>query len=384
MTITSPEPVTGPVRSRLGPLPRPARRVLGSRLVAALTTPHGPDRYLEHVHPLWSLDETRALVADVRRETDDTTTLTLTPTTRLDLDAGQHVRVTVEIDGVRRTRAFSVSSSAHRADGRLQITVRANPDGHVSRFLAHEARPGLLVGLEPGDGAFLLPDPRPDDLLLVSGGSGITPVMAMLRTLADEGHNGRVTFLHYARRADEVIFAEELRRLGEREGVDVHVVLTGEQRPETNALGLTGRVCAEHLTAVAGDLRAPETFACGPAGLLEAVEAALDDHGAADRLHVERYQAPGGGGALGDAQGRITFTESGIAVDSDGRSVLEQAEDAGLSPDFGCRMGICHGCVQRKPRGALQEVRSGAVHDEDDEDVQLCVTVPVGDVEIAI
>jgi stearoyl-CoA 9-desaturase NADPH oxidoreductase len=374
---------------RFGPLPKSVRRVLGSRLVEGLTTPHGPSRYLEQVSPLWSLDETRAVVTDVRTETADTTTLTLTPTEWAGARAGQHVRVTVEIDGVRRTRAFSISSSAHRRDGSLQITVKANPDGHVSRFLAHRAEPGLIVGLEPGDGGFLLPSPRPDDLVMISGGSGITPLMSMLRTLVDEGHRGRVRFVHYARSAAELIFAEELTRLADHPGVEVTVVLTGDGAPtdavpDARGASLRGRICRDHLDALVPDRSDAETFVCGPVGLLDVVEEVYAAEGLTDRLHTERYQAPSSGGTLTDAGGTITFTTSGVTVDSDGRSLLEQAEDAGLEPDYGCRMGICHGCVQTKPRGPVRDVRSGAVADEEGEDIQLCITVPLGDVEIEL
>ena len=381
MSTTLPHHEVEPDGAPLGPLPRPLRRVLGSRLVEILTAPHGPSRYLEQVSPLWSLDETRAVVTDVREETADTTTLTLTPTEWTGARAGQHVRITVGIDGVRRTRAFSISSSAHRDDGRLQITVKANPDGHVSRFLAHRARPGLIVGVEPGDGQFVLPAARPDDLLLISGGSGITPVMSMLRTLVDEGHTGRVRFAHYARGSDDVIFAEELARLGETPNVEVTVVLTGEEDPRAT---LRGRICREHLDVLAPDRHLTETFVCGPAGLLDVVDEVWSAEGLTERLHTERYQSPSSGDTLTDAGGTITFTSSAITVDSDGRSLLEQAEDAGLEPDFGCRMGICHGCVQRKPRGPVRDVRSGAVADEEDQDIQLCITVPLDDVEIEL
>jgi stearoyl-CoA 9-desaturase NADPH oxidoreductase len=390
MSATLPHRSPDPVLPRFGPLPKPVRRVLGSRIVEGLTTPHGPSRYLEQVSPLWSLDETRAVVTEVHPETSDTTTLTLTPTEWSGATAGQHVRVTVEIDGVRRTRAFSISSSAHRDDGRLQITVKANPDGHVSRFLAHRAQPGLIVGLEPGSGEFLLPSPRPDDLVMISGGSGITPVMSMLRTLVDEGHRGRVRFVHYARSADELIFAEELQRLAGRHGIEVTVVLTGTADPATGVPAAAvdtpvhGRICRDHLDALVPDRHGAQTFVCGPVGLLDVVEEIYAEEGLTDRLHTERYQAPSSGGTLTDATGTIRFTTSDITVDSDGRSLLEQAEDAGLEPDFGCRMGICQGCVQTKPRGPVRDVRSGAVADEENEDIQLCITVPVGDVEIEL
>ena len=112
--------------------------------------------------------------------------------------AGQFVQITVDIDGVRRTRCYSPACSQHRADGRIEMTIKAHPEGLVSQYLHAHAAPGLVVGLSQADGTFLLPDERPGKVLLISGGSGITPVLSMLRTLCDEGYSGDVTFLHYA------------------------------------------------------------------------------------------------------------------------------------------------------------------------------------------
>ena len=80
----------------------------------------------------------------------------------------------------------------------------------------------------------------------------------------------------------------------------------------------------------------------------------------------------------------MQFEDSGVGVDDDGRPLLEQAEAAGLTPESGCRMGICHTCTRRKTRGAVRNLITGAVSGVDAEDVQICVSVPVGDVDIAL
>src|SRR6201995_418292 len=150
------------------------------RLLEALATPHGVDRYLELVSPMLTVRELRAEVTEVRRPTADTVTLTLRPTRQWrGFRAGQFVQLTIDIDGVRRTRCYSPSCSQYRADGRIELTVKAHPDGLVSNHLVATARPGLVVGLSQADGTFCLPDERPDRIVLISGGSGITPVLAM-------------------------------------------------------------------------------------------------------------------------------------------------------------------------------------------------------------
>ena len=190
------------------PQHRLARRLLGSSLAGALTTPHGVDRYVELVRPSFSLSEARAEVVAVRRPTQRAVTLTLRPNANWQgFRAGQFVRLSIEIDGVRHTRTYSPASSAHAGD-LIELTAHAQPDGCVSPFLRASAKPGMVVGLSQADGDFVLPDERPRALLLISGGSGITPVMSMLRTLCDEGHDGPIAFLHYARDERDVAYAD--------------------------------------------------------------------------------------------------------------------------------------------------------------------------------
>src|SRR4051794_40544993 len=156
------------------------RRVRGlASLAEALLTPHGMDRYLELVDPMLVRRDLRGVVTAVRRQTTDTVTLTLRPSRAWrGFTAGQYVRLTVDIDGVRRTRCYSPTGSQHH-DG-LELTVKADPQGLVSRHLHTHARPGLVLGLSQPDGTFTLPHPRPERLVLISGGSGITPVLSML------------------------------------------------------------------------------------------------------------------------------------------------------------------------------------------------------------
>src|SRR5579875_2264680 len=187
------------------------------RVLETLATPHGIDRYLELVSPMLTLRELRAKVCEVSRSTPDSVTLTLRPTRQWrGFRAGQFVSLTVDIDGVRRTRCYSPSCSQYRADGCIELTIKAHPDGLVSNYLVRSARPGLVVGLSQADGSFRLPDDRPDRLVLISGGSGITPVLAMLRTLCDEDYRGEVVFLHYATSPAHVPLRAELHAIAQR------------------------------------------------------------------------------------------------------------------------------------------------------------------------
>lgn len=368
------QPLAGVVR-------RSAERVLRSPALAVATAPHGVDRYLEQLRPSWVGDEVRARVVAVRRETPDVATLTLRPGRGWPrAEAGQHVQVGVEVDGRRRTRSFSVASSAQRTDGCLEITVKAHADGVVSRHLVDHAGRGLTVALSAPAGDFTLPATRPDRLVLISGGSGVTPVMSLLRTLVDEGHERPVTFLHYARTEADVIFAAELEGLDrDHDWLDLHVVLTGAD-PSTTALG--GRFCADHVAALVPDLDAVETYACGPVGMVDAVLDHWAAAGATDRLHVERFALPTTPSSADQVGGEVHLTASGSRFASDGQPLLVQAEAAGLAPAHGCRMGVCHTCTRRKTSGVVRDLRTGAVSSDDEEPIQICVSVPVGDVAV--
>ncbi|OCB41354.1 ferredoxin reductase [Mycobacterium malmoense] len=344
------------------------KRVLGSDLLDLLTGPHGVDRYTELVAPTWTLGEARAKVVDVRRTTPRSVTLTLAPNESFTaaVKAGQYVNLTVEIDGRRFTRCYSPANA--EGVGHLELTIGRHDGGLVSNHLYQHARRGMVVGLAGVGGDFVLPAQRPRRILFVSGGSGITPVMAMLRTLVAEGHPGEIAFIHYARTADEACYRAELAGLS---GVRV---LHGYTRSGDG--DLVGRFDAAHLAAA---MPSPDAvFVCGPTVLVDAVRSHCDN------VYTESFVPPSFEAPANPSGGRVTFSDSGVDVVDDGRPLLEQAESAGLSPENGCRMGICHTCTRRKTAGTVRNLITGAVSTGPDEDVQICVSVPVGDVDLSL
>lgn len=343
---------------------------MGSDLLDLLTGPHGVDRYTELVAPTWTLDEARAKVIDVRRSTARSVTLTLAPnesfTSTGTVKAGQYVNLAVEIDGRRHTRCYSPANAEGAAN--LELTIGRHDGGLVSNYLYERAHRGMVVGLAGTGGDFVLPAQRPRRILFVSGGSGITPVMAMLRTLLAEDHPGEIAFIHYARTPAEACYRDELATLP---GVRL---LHGYTRSDGG--DLAGRFGPAHLQAA---MPSPDAvFVCGPTPLVEAVR----DH--CGNVHTESFVPPSFDAPANPSGGRVTFTDSGIDVVDDGRSLLEQAESAGLSPENGCRMGICHTCTRRKTTGTVRNLITGAVSTAPDDDVQICVSVPVGDVDLSL
>lgn len=361
---------------------RVARRVLGSAFVEAAMHPHGIDRYMELVDPLWSLTDVRAAVTAVERKTADSVTLTLRPNANWKgFSAGQFVRLSVEIGGIRQTRCYSPADSQFRRDGQIELTVKVDPNGLVSRHLRDHAKPGTIVHLSQAQGEFTLPLPHPRRILLISGGSGITPVMSMLRTLTDKAFNGRITFLHYANGADDLIYRDELDALAAKYP-SVRIV-----RAYTNdyaGADLTGFFGREHLLAAEPNYAEAETFLCGPLPLMNSVRAFWEAEGLEEQLHLEQFTAPVRTAVSDEAEGDVTFAATGTTVPNSGRTLLEQAEDAGLRPEYGCRMGICFSCTKRKDTGTTRNVLTGDLCSDSDKDVQICVVAPVGDVSIQL
>lgn len=356
------------------------RKLLSSRFVQGLTYPHSVDNYLELVSPLWSLDRIRAVVVDVVRETPDVVTLVLRPNENFPgFRAGQYAAITIEVDGTRHTRCFSFSSAPERSDGLVTLTVKARTTGGlVSPYLARNARRGLRVELAKPQGAFVLPEKLPERLLFISGGSGITPCMSMLRSLARAAYAGRIAFVHYARSPEDVIFREELRELDARLD-NLELIIETESE-----LGRLPGLDERSLSRIAPDYECWDCWVCGPQPLMNAACRLFEARGARERVRTEQFVlAPAAAAQQGEA-GTLRFARSGSQVDGDDRTLLEQAEAAGLTPASGCRMGICQSCRCRKIGGTTRDLRSGELSSEDETDIQLCVSVPVGDVTLEL
>ncbi|TIC88793.1 iron-sulfur cluster-binding domain-containing protein [Nocardioides sp. GY 10113] len=379
LRVTRPRPALGA---------DPVGRVLRSRLVAALAAPHGVDRYLEQVNPMWAAHEVRARIVSVTRETGPdalgapVATLTLQPTsTWRGHRAGQHVLVGVEVPGSARrlTRAFSISSPASVPGESITLTVRSHPEGEVSQHLVEHARPGDVLHLSQAQGSFCLDEspatPTNNHLLFITGGSGITPAMSMLRTLLRDGYDGhvgrRVTFLHYARSEADQIFAEELAAIAAADnGVAVHLRHGDARFSEFELRRLVPRFAGT------------DTWLCGPAGLVELV---TDAYRGSPRLRTEFFKpavARAAGGAGEQVDGTVAFTRSGLSAPATGDSLLEQAEAAGLAPEHGCRMGICFSCTTTKYAGTVRNLLTGEESAQPDEEIRICVNRPVGDCHV--
>ncbi len=337
------------------------------------TWPLKIDDYLELITPLWSVVERRGRIERVHRETEDTVTVFITPGFRwVGHKPGQYVRIGFDVEGKRQWRAYSLSSDAARPDGQITITVKRTEDGIVSRFLSSSQAAGSIVTLGGVEGEFTLPSPVPPKLLFLTAGSGITPVMAMLRSMSRHGDFPDVLHIHSARTPSEAIFAADLAALAERHD---------GYRLTQRATSQDGRLQPDSLDEVCPDWRDRETYACGPGAMLDAIRDHFGAAGVADRLHMESFEHMLLSGATGEG-GTITLSNSDIRAECDGTTaILDASENAGAVLPYGCRMGICHTCTGTLTHGSVRDLRTGDVTRAGTE-IRTCVNAPDGNITL--
>jgi ferredoxin-NADP reductase len=361
MTTTAPRPTAvGALRERV------------IKFAERVTTPLVPADYLDVIDPLRSGADLRGRIVAIQPETRDAVTVVIKPGRgwRGHIP-GQYVRIGIDVDGVRQWRAYSLTSETSRRD--IAVTVKAIPDGKVSNHLVRRAGVGTVVQLDQAAGEFTLNDQAAAKILFLTAGSGVTPVMGMLRNMVDDGAD--VVVVHSAPTADDVIFGAELRAMA-RQG-RIRLV---EKHTDTD-----GMLEVDQLDDLVDDVAERQTWACGPAGLLDALEARWNAGGIADRLHTERFRptviTAGDGGT-------VSFTKTDTVVDTDGsQTLLDAGEAAGVLMPSGCRMGICFGCVAPLRQGAVRDLRTGDVTTAspgDNVQIQTCVSAAAGPCDIEL
>lgn len=347
--------------------------------VARVTTPLLPDDYLHLANPLWSARELRGRVVDVRKETADSATLVIKPGWGFDFryEPGQYIGIGILVEGRWHWRSYSLTSPPDWSDPRygkkvIAIAVKAMPEGFLSSHLVNGVTPGTVVRLAAPQGAFVLPSPPPPKVLFLTAGSGITPVMSMLRAMDRRDAVTDVVHIHSARTAEDVMFAAELDELHTRHpGFVSHVHLTGEK----------GKFATEALDELYPDWRERQTWACGPLGMLDEIEKHWHEAGLESALHVERFEVERSATAEG---GTVTFGKSGRTVTVDGATtLLEAGESVGVQLPFGCRMGICQTCVVTLSSGHTRDLRNGTERFEG-EKVQTCISAAAGDCTLEV
>ncbi|MBI2697686.1 ferredoxin reductase [Mycobacterium gordonae] len=355
----------------------PRGRRLFLRAVRQLFKPLQPDDYIEMINPLWTTKELRGKVERVEPQGSEAASVLIRPGYEWPgHKPGQYVRLGLVIDGVYHWRAYSLTSDPEPVDGLISVTPKKVDSGVVSPYLVERIQPGELVRLGEIEGVFTLPEPLPAKMLFISAGSGITPIMSMLRSLDRRDEMGDVLVIHSARTREQVMFLPALEDLEDRhDGMRLDLRLTSDR----------GRLKPSDLDEVCPDWREREAFCSGPEEMLDALIEHWENNGDPERLHYERFQPKIGGDAAAGEGGEVTFLKSDKTAECDGgTSILEAGENAGLELNFGCRIGICHTCVGTLKSGKLRDLRSGDITEPTGQDVRICINSAEGDVELEL
>ena len=337
----------------------------GVRLAQAVATPLVPEDYLDVFAPLHG-SSLRARVVAVLPETGDAVTVVLHPGHGwAGHTPGQFVRLGVDVEGVRHWRSYSITS---RPDERhLTITVRMQ--GAVSHHLA-QSTSGTIVELQQAMGEFGIRGRPPAKCLFVTAGSGITPVMGLLRAyrLPD------ALVVHSARTAQSVIFGDELRAMAG----------TGEFTLIEHHTADAPRLVAADLPRLVPDISERRTWVCGPNDLINAVEQYYADRGW-EPPTSERFRAKLAAAGQG---GSVEFTRSGSRAEAPGdTALLDVGEAAGVLMPSGCRMGICYGCVLPLAEGSVRDLRDGSATTAGHESpvlIQTCINAAAGPCSLTV
>jgi ferredoxin-NADP reductase len=357
--------------------PVPRGRQLLLRAVSLLFKPLRPDDYLEMLNPLWTTTELRGKVERVEPRGSEAASVLIRPSYEWPgHQPGQYVRLGLVIDGRFHWRAYSLTSEPRPEDGLISVTPKRVDGGVVSPYLVDGVRPGEVVRLGEIEGQFTLPDPLPAKMLFISAGSGITPIISMLRHLDHRDELGDVVVLHSDRCRDHVMFLPELEDLDRRhDRMHLDVRLTSDR----------GRFSPKELDDLCPDWRERTAFCSGPGELLDALIEHWERDGEPEQLNYERFQPKIGGNAATGEGGQVTFLDSDTTAECGGDTpILEAGEQAGLELAFGCRIGICHTCVGTVKSGKVRDLRSGDVTEPTGQDIRICIHAAEGDVQLEL
>jgi ferredoxin-NADP reductase len=406
----------------LGVLDEIYRETLGNPEVSQAPPPEQITSSEQQGPEVWTKGKRTVRVAGIIEETHDVKTYQLVgePSCQFSYRPGQALVLEVPIDGKPVFRSYTIASTPSRPH-QLELTIKRVPGGLVSNWLADNLKVGDQLSISGPTGKFSITHQRPAKVLFISGGSGITPVMSMSRWMHDTGAGADMIFFHSARSRKDLIFEEELRLMESRlSNFKVVYTLT---RPEGDWDGARGRISLQLLRDWVPDFMDRAVYLCGPNPFMEATKKVLEEAGFdMQNYHAESFggkptppktrrkrsligmafptpsaperkvitardvleAAAEGAASTTTAAPQMSFTLSDKAVDNDPeRTILDIAEDVGISIPNACRVGVCGTC-KVLVKGTMEMTCTDGLEPGEVEDglVLACVGHCQGDVEV--
>jgi glycine betaine catabolism B len=304
---------------------------------------------------------------------------------------GQAMLLTLDIDGVRHDRTFSIASSPVARDV-IELTIKAQADGVVTRWLHEHCTTGTTLNARYPLGRFTLDAADTPPLALVSAGSGASPLMSMLRTLAHSRPDADIAWLHSARRAEDILFADELAALQAcMPNLKVGVWLSA---PAPGWFGLRGRISRGTLSAMTPDFARRTVYCCGPAGFMQTIRQIHAAEGARRAaFHIEHFgpapadaseHAAARSPETADAVHHATLGDKRFEVRA-GETLLFAATRQQVVIPCGCASGMCGTCKVRHLSGEVSMQHAGGLSAAEESQgwILACSSRPSTDVEIA-
>lgn len=348
----------------------------------------------------WSsdLDETLRCI-HIRQETHDVKTFVLAADAPRSFRylPGQFITLELDINGQKINRCYTLSSTPTRPDA-VSITVKRVPGGAVSNWLHDHLRVGMALGVMGPSGDFSCFAQPAQQYLLMSGGSGVTPLMSMARALHDLGSDADVVFVHCARTPADVLFAEELTLMA-RNMPKFRVAIVCEQHTVGSSYaGHLGRMDAARLAHIAPDFMQRDVYTCGPAPFMGAVRTLLEQAG----FDMARYRQesfsfeetvapavatpePAHAAAGGAVLHTITLKKTAQSFPcAEDQTILQAAFAAGVRLPSSCSSGACGTCKSLSLSGKVQMQHAGGIRQREiDQGWMLpCCSKPLSDVAL--
>jgi ring-1,2-phenylacetyl-CoA epoxidase subunit PaaE len=311
--------------------------------------------------------------------------------------AGQHLTLRATIGGEEVRRNYSLCTAPDEND--WMVTVKRIGGGLFSNWIGDELKPGDTVEVMPPHGSFTTEfnASKKRHLVGIAGGSGITPVMSLIKTTLKYEPESRFTLLYGNRDSSSIIFLEALAGLKDRHigRFELYHFLDAEEQEIELFNGMLDRArcdeALEHLVPDAGGVDG--WFICGPGPMMDAAEGALLDHNVPrERIHIERFTAERPAESVTREIAELQTKAEGVsvAVTLDGRTrrvpftagnILDSARAAGLPAPFACKAGVCATCRARVTKGKVEMAARYGLTDEEVAAgyVLTCQSVPLGD-----
>lgn len=353
----------------------------------------------EQAAPFWDGDkESRLVCCAVREETHDVKSFFFKPKTPslFHFQPGQFLTFDFSIGGVTVNRCYTISSTPTKPY-LVSITVKRVQGGMVSNWLHDTMRPGDEVVATAPLGEFSFAQARAEKYLLLSGGSGITPMMSMTRAQFDLAANADIVFMHHARTPRDIIFQTELEMIARSSTKFRFVPVCEADAPLMFWGGYRGRISAEMLNVAVPDFREREIFVCGPPPYMRAVKAMLQQlnfdmahhHEESFDFAEEEFKKPllaaEAAPAVPAASFKANFSKSGQEVDCPvDMTLLEAARTGGMRLPASCRKGLCGTCKSKLVSGKVDMTHQGGIRQREIDQglILLCCSRPLTDVVI--